>query len=137
MQSAPSAVQIRSDSREDAMRGTGNRRIADVIRILVLLVALSVLLYPTVSNYLYEKNSSRAVANYDEKLKGITEQEYARMLQEAREYNAALIGNSEIYDPFSGESGEFHVHAVCTHPGRIHVQCGHGCDAQHDLCGGS
>lgn len=106
MQSAPSAVQIRSDSREDAMRGTGNRRIADVIRILVLLVALSVLLYPTVSNYLYEKNSSRAVANYDEKLEGITEQEYARMLQEAREYNAALIGNSEIYDPFSGESGE-------------------------------
>ena len=37
--------------------------IKDIIRLIVLLVAFSVLLYPTFSSYLNEKNSSRVVSN--------------------------------------------------------------------------
>ena len=32
---------------------------------LIFLTGLSVLLYPTISDYINEKNSSRAIANYD------------------------------------------------------------------------
>ena len=79
------------------------RRIFDVIRILILLVALSVLLYPTVSNYLYEKNSSRAVSLYDEKAKALSEAEQQEMLQKAAAYNQKLAESSmAIADPFSG-----------------------------------
>ena len=66
------------------MKGKRKRRIFDIIRILVLLVALSVLLYPTVSNYLYEKNSSRVVSHYDEKVVKLSREEKEEMLAEAR-----------------------------------------------------
>ena len=51
------------------------RRIFDIIRIVVLLVALSVLLYPTISNYLYEKNSSKVISSYDENVVKLSEKE--------------------------------------------------------------
>ena len=41
--------------------------IKDMIRLIVLLVAFSVLLYPTFSSYLNEKNGSKVVSYYDEK----------------------------------------------------------------------
>lgn len=89
----------KNNNREEAMK----RRIFDVIRILILLVALSVLLYPTVSNYLYEKNSSRAVSLYDDKAKALSEAEQQEMLQKAAAYNQKLAESSmAITDPFSG-----------------------------------
>ena len=72
------------------------RILFDIIRILVLLVALSVLLYPTVSNYLYEKNSSRAVDNYDDTAEKMEEAERQALLEEARAYNARLPGHSGV-----------------------------------------
>lgn len=77
------------------------RRIFDMIRIIVLLVALSVLLYPTISNYLYEKNSSKIISSYDENVVKLSEKERKAMLKAAREYNKRLSGNTEILDPFS------------------------------------
>lgn len=68
----------------------------DIIRIIGLLVALSVLLYPTISNYLYEKNSSRAVGYYDESIEKLTEEEHQAMLDKARRYNASLVGNTGV-----------------------------------------
>lgn len=83
------------------MRGNGKRRIADIIRIVVLLVAFSVLLYPTVSNYLYEKNSSRVVSKYDEEVVRLSRAEKEKMLEDARQYNAEMLGSLELLDPFS------------------------------------
>lgn len=83
------------------MKGKRKRRIFDIIRILVLLVALSVLLYPTVSNYLYEKNSSRVVSHYDEEVVKLSREEKEEMLAEARQYNEKMLGNIELLDPFS------------------------------------
>ena len=44
------------------------RKIKDIIRIIVLLIALCVLIYPSVSSYLDEKNSSKVVSNYDKNI---------------------------------------------------------------------
>ncbi len=78
------------------MRKKRKRLLFDIIRILVLLIAFSVLLYPTISNYLYEKNSSRAVDNYDDTSEKLDEARRQAILQEAREYNARLVGGTGI-----------------------------------------
>ena len=84
-----------------------NRKIADIIRLVILLVALSVLLYPTISNYLYEKNSSRIVSDYDATMEQISEEERQAMLAKAREYNEKLAENPAIMsDPFLGTAEE-------------------------------
>ncbi len=73
----------------------------DLIRIAVLIIAFSVLLYPTISNYLYEKNSSRVISCYDAEGVKLTEEEKQKKLEDARKYNQELLGNIELLDPFS------------------------------------
>lgn len=75
--------------------------IGDIFRIIVLLIAFSVLLYPTVSNYLYEKNGARVISSYDENAVRLSESEKQAMLEAARQYNRELLGNIELLAPFS------------------------------------
>lgn len=77
------------------------RYMGDVLRVIGLIIALSVLLYPTVSNYLYEKNSARVISSYDENAVQLGESEKKEMLEAARQYNSELLGNLELLDPFS------------------------------------
>ena len=42
--------------------------ITTIILILIFLVGLSVMLYPTVSNYINQRHQSKAIAAYDEKV---------------------------------------------------------------------
>lgn len=90
------------------MKGKKNkkRRVFDSIRILVLLVAFSVLLYPTVSNYLYEKKSTKVVAYYDENVETLEEKEKETIIKKAEEYNKKLAKGTSISDPFSTVKGE-------------------------------
>lgn len=75
--------------------------IKDIIRLLVLLVAFAVLLYPTYSRYLNEKNGSKVVSEYDEKSVKLSKAEKEQMLADAREYNQEMLGNIDLIDPFS------------------------------------
>ena len=75
--------------------------IGDIFRIIVLLIAFSVLLYPTVSNYLYEKNGARVISSYDENAVRLSKSEKQAMLEAARQYNQELLGNIDLLDPFS------------------------------------
>lgn len=72
------------------------RKLFDILRILVLLVALSVLLYPTISNYLYEKNSSKIVENYDDTMEKISEEKMREIIEQARAYNRKLVGSVAV-----------------------------------------
>lgn len=78
------------------MKKKKTRILFDIIRIFVFLVALSVLLYPTVSNYLYEKNSSRAISLYDEAAAKLSRERRQALLEEARAYNTRLVGNTSV-----------------------------------------
>lgn len=71
------------------------KKLGDILPLLMVLAGLAILLYPTVSNFLVERNSSRAIASYDQAVEDLSEEEYARMLADARAYNqglAALAG---------------------------------------------
>ena len=83
-----------------------NITIKDIIRLIVLLVAFSVLLYPTFSSYLNEKNSSRVVSYYDAESVKMSEAEKEQMLEDARAYNQEMLGNIDLIDPFSQENTE-------------------------------
>lgn len=75
--------------------------IGDIFRAIGLIIALSVLLYPTISNYLYAKNGAKVISNYDENAVHLSESEKQAMLEAARQYNQELLGNIELLDPFS------------------------------------
>ena len=58
--------------------------IGDIFRVIGLIIAFSVLLYPTVSNYLYEKNGSKVISAYDENAVRLSESDKREMLEAAR-----------------------------------------------------
>ena len=61
-----------------------------IILLLVLIAGLSLLLYPTVANWWNNMTQSRAVASYVEAVAQIDEEQYARLWNEAQEYNQSL-----------------------------------------------
>lgn len=58
--------------------------------VLILLVGLSLLLYPSVSDYWNTFRSSYAIAGYAEAVANMQEEDYERMWQEAAAYNRQL-----------------------------------------------
>ena len=75
-----------------------------VLVCLLLLAGLTLLLYPTISNWLMERNQSIAIQEYDASIAEMAAQALEEELQKAREYNDALSG-ANIEDPFVPESG--------------------------------
>lgn len=68
-----------------------------MILIFVFLVGLSVLLYPSVSNYYNSFHQSRAVASYDSSMGKLTEQDVKDSLQAAQAYNEKLLNQGESW----------------------------------------
>lgn len=71
--------------------------LSTIIAVAILLVGLSVLLYPTVSNYWNSFHESRAVANYDETIANMEEEDYDALFAEAKAYNEEL---NQLLFPF-------------------------------------
>lgn len=72
------------------------RIIANIIIGLIFLAGLSVLLYPTVSDYINALHSSRAIASYDDSVSQMAEEDYTKELQAAAEYNTYLAGFPDL-----------------------------------------
>ena len=66
-------------------------RASTVILIIVFLVGLSLLLYPSLSDYWNSFRQSRAIASYVESVNHLDQQKYDALLEEARAYNATLV----------------------------------------------
>lgn len=69
------------------------KKLPTIILILVFLIGLSLLLYPTVSDYWNSFHQTRAVATYSEDIANISDETYEGLLEEARAYNEALQEN--------------------------------------------
>ena len=66
------------------------RKIANIVIGLIFFAGLSILLYPTVSDYLNEKNSSRAIAAYDKVIEELPPEDHSKELMDAADYNTYL-----------------------------------------------
>lgn len=61
-----------------------------IILVAVLVVGLSLLLYPTLSDYWNSLHQTRAIVTYTQEVAKMDTQQYDTMLQEARDYNQSL-----------------------------------------------
>ena len=68
-----------------------------IILILVFLVGLSLLLYPTFSDWWNSMHQSRAVASYVEQVANIDEDQYEQLWNDAWAYNADLANRENSY----------------------------------------
>lgn len=66
------------------------KRLPTILLILVFMIGLSLLLYPTVSDYWNSFHQSRAIASYAETVAEIDDVEYQRIWNEALAYNASI-----------------------------------------------
>lgn len=62
----------------------------NIILILILIVGLSLLLYPSFSNYFNEMRQTKAIANYDAIVADMSEQDCTEFFEAAQKYNEEL-----------------------------------------------
>lgn len=83
------------------------KHMSTIIAILVFITGLSLLLYPTVSNYWNSLHQSRVVANYSDAMAKLTKQDKQAEIDRAVEYNSGLINNGGRFTPSGSELSEY------------------------------
>ena len=78
-----------------------------ILLVLILLTGVSLLLYPTVSDYWNSFHQSQAIASYVEAVAEIDNTDYEKMWQEAVAYNEKLKDNSGRWTPTDEELEEY------------------------------
>ena len=81
------------------------KRLPTIFIILLFLVGGAVFLYPTVSDYLYQKNSTQAITESKEKTSSISPERIAEEKEAVRRYNKSLFENAVVLtDPFDPDA---------------------------------
>lgn len=75
--------------------------------VLMFFAGLSLLLYPTVSNYWNSLHQSRAIAAYVEQVAQIDNEAFDQLREQARAYNRTLVGKAYRYDMTRQEREEY------------------------------
>lgn len=77
------------------MKKKGN--FINILLVLILLVGLSLLLYPPVSDYWNSLHQTRAIASYAEEVANLDNDAYDQLWQDAASYNQSLLTRSNTY----------------------------------------
>lgn len=67
------------------------KHLSSIILVLVFFIGLSVLLYPTVSDYWNEKRQSKAIVDYQTMIDNMNPEDYSAIFKQADEYNKKLL----------------------------------------------
>ncbi len=81
--------------------------LSTILLILILLVGLSLLLYPTVSDYWNNLHQSKAVVEYAENVANLDNEVYDKLLAEAYAYNDRLSQKDNRYAMTENERNEY------------------------------
>lgn len=84
------------------------KHLSTIILGLIFIVGLSVLLYPTVADYVNSRSQSRAIAQYIETMSHYDPDKYAAELAEAQAYNETLLDNNTRFAPSEEELEAYH-----------------------------
>lgn len=76
-----------------------------IVRLLIILLGVGILAYPSVSEYLSERNGSRATASYDDTVRQLEQARLDQLLAQAQEYNRQLADVSSGKAPLSDDNG--------------------------------
>lgn len=78
-----------------------------IILLIVLIIGLSLLLYPTFSDWWNSMHQSRAVASYVEQVANIDEEQYAHLWEAAWNYNESLVDRPNTYTLDEAQKAEY------------------------------
>ena len=78
-----------------------------LILILIFLVGLSMLLYPSVSDYWNSLHQSRAITEYAEQVANLDDDRYDELWQETQGYNQTLLTKADRYELSDEEQAEY------------------------------
>jgi len=67
------------------------KHLSTIILVLILIIGLSLLLYPSFSDWWNSFHSSRAISSYVETVAGMDDEQYEEIWAAAREYNQSLV----------------------------------------------
>ena len=73
------------------------KHLSTILLLFILLIGLSLLLYPSVSDYWNSLHQTRAIATYAENVANLDNNQYDRLWEDARAYNQALPFRSNPY----------------------------------------
>lgn len=67
------------------------KNLSTILLIIIFVIGLSLLLYPSVSNFWNSQHQSRAIAGYTEAIEKMETEQYEKIWKEAEEYNTTLL----------------------------------------------
>ena len=73
------------------------KRFITPLIIIALAAGLSLILYPTVSNWWNVYHQSRAIIDYSNEVESLSDEDYSSMIDSAAEYNKALLSKSRRF----------------------------------------
>ena len=82
------------------------RRVTTILIVLILLVGICLLIYPSFSNWWNSLHQSRAVSSYISTVSNMTNDEYIQMWKDARAYNEELTREEELRFKLTDEETE-------------------------------
>lgn len=82
-------------------------RISTIILILTFFTGLSLLLYPTVSDYWNSLHQSKAITEYAEQVADLNDADYEKFWQDAVKYNQTLLTKEDRYTLTKEEQAEY------------------------------
>ena len=85
------------------------KRLSTILFVIVFLAGLSLLLYPTVSDYWNSFHQSRAIASYVDAVDNTDEQKLEEMRQAADAYNQSLLSNDDRYEMTDEQKAEYEI----------------------------
>lgn len=83
------------------------KHMSTFIAVLIFITGLSLLLYPTVSNYMNSLHQSKVVANYSDKMKQMDKKEKQAEINKAKAYNKTLLLNDARFTPTEEQLAEY------------------------------
>lgn len=83
------------------------KHMATIIAVLVFITGISLLLYPTVSEYWNSLYQSKVVANYSDKMKKMNQKEKQAAIDKAKVYNESLLMNDARFTPTEEQLAEY------------------------------
>ncbi len=83
-----------------------NDKLRKLIRAVVVLVGIGILVYPSLSEFLTQQNSSRAIASYDNTVSKTEAARLDALYEEAMEYNKLLASSTGFQKPPTDANGD-------------------------------
>lgn len=84
------------------------KHVSTIILLFVLIVGLSLLLYPTVSDYWNSFHHSKAIASYVDEVAALDSDSYDALWQQAQEFNQGILTRKNVYVLSDAEKEEYY-----------------------------